>query len=231
MVIERISSGIHGLDDLVEGGFVKGSCILVSGSPGSGKTIFGFQFLIEGLKKNENCIYFSLEETREDLISDIERFGWNELILKKEREGNFLIVNILPTNIDKITSEIIRYINLLQPQRVVIDNITLIEEAWESYKEMGKLRRSIFSLIRELKIKKITVLLLAEIKKDEIIFEEFLVDGVIKLDFTPFNEEFQRTLVIKKMRRTNHSTSIHPFRITSEGIKVYRIEEIKKILY
>ena len=60
---------------------------------------------------------------------------------------------------------------------------------------------------------------------------EFLVDGVIKLDFVPVTEEFQRTLVIRKMRRTNHSTMVHPFQITTSGIKVLKPEEISEDMF
>ncbi|MEM4959707.1 MAG: ATPase domain-containing protein [Nanopusillaceae archaeon] len=221
MVIERIPSGIPKLDELIEGGFVKGSCILISGYPGAGKTIFGFQFLLEGLKRGEKGIYFSLEETREDLLDDIERFGWKEIILEKEKEGKFLIHNILPSSIDKISSEIIRYTNLLQPQRIVIDSITLMENAWETYQDIGKLRRSIFSLIKELKSKKITILLLSEAKKDEIGFEEFLVDGVIKLYYLA--KSLPRALQITKMRKTKHSLELIPFEITDNGIILKKI--------
>ncbi|MFH7882411.1 MAG: ATPase domain-containing protein [Candidatus Aenigmatarchaeota archaeon] len=54
---------------------------------------------------------------------------------------------------------------------------------------------------------------------------EFLTDSIIKLDFVPIAEEFRRTLTIRKMRRTNHSVLIHPFKITKEGIKIIEIKE------
>jgi len=221
MVIERISTGIPGLNELIEGGFVKGSCVLISGYPGAGKTIFGFQFLIEGLKNGENGIYFSLEETKEDLLGDAERFGWKDFFIEKEKEGKFLIHNILPTSIEKISSEIIKYVNLINPQRIVIDSITLIENAWESYQEVGKVRRSIFNLIRELKNKKITILLLAEASKDEIKFEEFLVDGVIKLYYLAYS--LPRALQILKMRKTKHTLDVIPFEITDRGIVLKKL--------
>ncbi|MEM5828511.1 MAG: ATPase domain-containing protein [Candidatus Aenigmatarchaeota archaeon] len=221
MVIERISTGIEELDKLLEGGFVKGSCILVSGYPGSGKTIFGFQFLIEGLKRGENAIYFTLEESKQDLLEDVERFGWKEFLLEKEKEGKFLIQEILPSSIDKISAEIIRYVNLIKPQRVVIDSVTLIENSWESYQEVGKIRRSIFNIVKDLKNKKITLLLLSEAKKDEISFEEFLADGVIKLYY--LTQSLPRAMQISKMRKTKHTLDLIPFEITDRGIVIKRL--------
>ncbi|MEM0243238.1 MAG: ATPase domain-containing protein [Candidatus Aenigmatarchaeota archaeon] len=221
MVIERVSTGVPGLDELIEGGFVRGCSVLVSGYPGSGKTLLGFHFLLDGLKKNENGIYFSLEESKEDLLQDVERFGWREFFEQKEKEGKFLICNILPSSIEKISSEIIRYVNLIQPKRIVIDSVTLIENAWESYQDIGKLRRSVYSLIKELKNKKITVMLLAEAKKDEISFEEFLVDGVIKLFYLA--QSLPRAIQITKMRKTKHTLDLIPFEITENGIQVKKI--------
>ena len=74
---ERIPSGIPGLDKLIEGGFVKGSTVLISGSAGTGKTIFCSQFIMEGLRNGETCMFITLEEKPEDVINDVKRFGWD----------------------------------------------------------------------------------------------------------------------------------------------------------
>ena len=52
---------------------------------------------------------------------------------------------------------------------------------------------------------------------------EYLVDGVLRLDFVPVSEDYKRTITIRKMRRTNHSTLIHPFEMTPNGIKLVNI--------
>src|SRR5512135_3680020 len=74
---ERVPTGIPGLDKLIEGGLVKGSTTLVSGAAGTGKTIFCSQFLMEGLKRGESCMFITLEEKPEDIIADVKRFGWD----------------------------------------------------------------------------------------------------------------------------------------------------------
>ncbi len=151
--MERINSGIIGLDELIEGGFVKGSSILIVGAPGAGKTIFGLQFLLAGLKNGENGIYFTLEERKEDLLKDVERFGWNKIFEDYEKKGKFTIVHILPTSIEKIKDEIMKNCNLFNPQRVVIDNITLIKLSWEEEKDsIGKKRKMLFDLISFFKL-------------------------------------------------------------------------------
>ena len=75
--VDRLSTGIPGLDKFLEGGFVKGSTVLLTGGAGTGKTIFCIQFLLEGLRKGERCLYITLEESPEDIINDCARFGWD----------------------------------------------------------------------------------------------------------------------------------------------------------
>ena len=75
--LERIPSGIPGLDELIEGGFLKGSTNLVSGAAGTGKTIFCSQFIWEGLQRGESCMFITLEERPEDIMGDVKRFGWD----------------------------------------------------------------------------------------------------------------------------------------------------------
>ncbi|MFH0949382.1 MAG: ATPase domain-containing protein, partial [Candidatus Aenigmatarchaeota archaeon] len=68
--VERVSSGIPGLDKMMEGGFVPNDVYLLTGGTGTGKTLFCCQFLWEGLQAGEKCIFFSLEELPDDILSD-----------------------------------------------------------------------------------------------------------------------------------------------------------------
>ena len=76
-MVERVSSGITGLDKHMEGGFVKNSINLISGATGTGKTIFGLQYILDGLQKGENGVYISLEQEPEDIFADVAIFGWD----------------------------------------------------------------------------------------------------------------------------------------------------------
>ena len=119
----------------------------------------------------------------------------------------------------------------LNVKRVVIDSVSMIEQF---LKDIYLARVGLSLLIDKLKSYEITTILTGTIEEGSEKLSgsgivEFLVDAVIKLDFVPVSEEFQRTLTIRKMRRTNHSTYIHPFKITSEGIKVLKLEEIEKV--
>ena len=219
---ERLKTGIIGLDELIEGGFIKGSAILIQGAPGAGKTIFSLQFLLEGLKNGERGIYFSLEEPIEDVLKDIERFGWKETFEKAIQQKNFLLINILPTSLENVRSEIIRYVDMIKASRVVIDSVTILKTSWEEYKDVGKIRRILHSIILDLKRRNITTLLLSELRKNEIEWEEFVVDGVIKLFY--LTQGLPRAIQITKMRRTKHSLELFPFEIADSGIIIKSIK-------
>ena len=77
MEIKRLKTGVEGLDELIGGGIPEGSIVLVSGTPGTGKTILGMQFLCEGAKRGEMGILVSFEQEREDLVRQASMFGWD----------------------------------------------------------------------------------------------------------------------------------------------------------
>ncbi|RLJ00365.1 MAG: ATPase [Candidatus Aenigmatarchaeota archaeon] len=239
--VERVKSGIIGLDEKVEGGFVKGSVNLISGKTGTGKTAFCMSFIYEGAKNFEPGVYVTTEERVEDIKKDIEAmFNWD--IDSFERQGLIKFLSIRPFlpsksfsddeiarlvrmyifNLSRNIEESIRFVNA---KRLVIDSISLIE-AFIKDKYIAKV--ALMQLIDKLKEYGVTVLITGTIPEESTALTgegmlEFIVDCVIKLDFVPVAEEFKRTLTIRKMRRTNHSTFIHPFDITREGIKLLEI--------
>ena len=88
--MNRITTGIKTLDSIIDGGFPENSTILISGSPGSGKTLFSLNFLLEGARKNERCCYISLSETKDELIKACE--GIKQLNEVKKHLGKTLAI-------------------------------------------------------------------------------------------------------------------------------------------
>jgi circadian clock protein KaiC len=86
MQTDRVPTGIAGFDGLVEGGLPKGRSILITGEPGTGKTIFSLQFLFEGLLRGERGIYVAADEEPMDILEQAASLGWNleEYVEKKE---------------------------------------------------------------------------------------------------------------------------------------------------
>ena len=227
MPIVRVESGITGLDKLIEGGFVKGSTNLVAGNTGTGKTIFGCQFLLQGLKIGENGVYLTLEENKEDILEDISRFGWDIPFKKYIGQNKFILYDTFPTSIKKLEEYTFDLIKKINAKRFVLDSLTVASLGWEETKDTSKIRRDIFDFMSTLKKLGVTSLLLTEIAENEaktlsrLGFEEFLVDGVIVLSYLEYAASgTPRSLMIRKMRRTNHGTDIYPLTFTNGGLKI-----------
>lgn len=238
--MNRIKSGIKGLDELIGGGYLENSVILVSGKAGAGKTLFSTCFLYEGLKNGEAGIFVVTEQSPEELKKDIFlTFGWNLEEFEKKDLLRFIQVgpifsiqqlesqkdigNIVRLYIHDLLQKIAKEIQTIKAKRLVIDSITPIESFIrdEYLKRVG-----LISLIRGLKQLNLTALITSTIpftKPNSLSISgiiEFLVDGIIKLDFDPTKEEFKRTLSILKLRGTKHSEYIHAFEIVKDGIKI-----------
>ena len=223
-----MESGIPGLDKLIEGGFVKGSTNLIAGRTGTGKTIFGIQFLLHGLRKGENGVYITLEEGIDEIIEDVSKFGWEKELRKFMKEGKLIMYSQPPTSIKELHEISFNLIRKNNAKRFVLDSLSVATMGWkESSLDIGKIRTEIFEYIKMLKNAGVTSLLITEILETEpkalsrFGFEEFVVDGVIILHYMEYAAgESPRSLIIRKMRRTDHGTDIYPFEISKHGIRV-----------
>lgn len=218
---DRVTSGIPGFDKLVEGGFVKGSTNLISGGAGTGKTIFCLQYLLEGLKKGESCMYISLEQKAPDVIEDVARFGWDlqNYVSKKKLYVEFHD----PFQITDITSPILERIKEKKVSRVVIDSTSVFGLY---FKDPFEVRKQLFKLLNGLKEIGVTSLLTAELPEDDkklsrFGVEEFIVDGVIILQFLGLGGKASFNMQVRKMRRTDHKKESYPYNITKNGIKIF----------
>jgi KaiC/GvpD/RAD55 family RecA-like ATPase len=244
--LERLSTGVRGLDGKMEGGFFKGSITLVAGKTGTGKTAFCASFLYAGALKGEPGVYVTTEEREEDIKGDIRAmFGWDMDTLEKKGLLKFLsikpVVPSLPRKLypreEEIGSIVKMYIfdlskriesavKKLKAKRFALDSISIIEMF---VKDEYMRRVAMLQLTNKLKELGVTSILVGTVPEASEALSisgiiEFIVDGVIKLDLVPVAEEFKRTLTIRKMRRTKHSILIHPFEFTKTGLKIIEIE-------
>ena len=242
MLIERVSSGIAGLDPKMQGGFFKGSVNLVTGKTGTGKTGVCSSFLYEGAQKKEPGFYVTTEQREEDIKGDLSSmFGWDLEPFEKKKLLKFLSIRpifpgksmdpekmnrMIKLYIYDISDKIGSGIKTLKAKRVVIDSISIIEMF---IKDEYLSRTVLAQLVEKMKNLGVTCLFSGTIPETSeglsgggII--EYLVDSVIKLDFVPVAEEFKRTLTIRKMRRTDHSVYIHPFTLTKTGYKIMNVK-------
>ncbi|MEM5874967.1 MAG: ATPase domain-containing protein [Candidatus Aenigmatarchaeota archaeon] len=227
MTIELIPTGIKGLDELLKGGLPLGSTTLVSGSPGSGKTILSIQFLVNGALKGENGLYISLEEDVERMKEYLSiAFKWpiNELVKK----GKLSMIRSDIYDFEKFKDLIETNVEKMKIKRIAIDPITVISLFFENPLQI---RRSLLELDFMLKKLKCTSLLTCEIPEgsqaiSSFGIEEFTSDGIILLFY---KIGYPRGIVIRKMRLIDHDRDIHPFEIKSgRGIIVYPNQKLFK---
>ena len=225
---------------------MKGSSNLVTGKTGTGKTAFSISFLYAGAQRGETGLYVTTEERVRDVKGDmLAMFGWDLDALEKKGSMHFL--SIMPTipnkmlSSDKLAQLIKLYIFNLsnkieiavrksKAERVVIDSMTLIEMF---IRDEYFAKVALMQIVEKLKGIGVTSVLTSTIPETSEALSgkgivEFIVDSITKLDFIPVTEEFKRTLLIRKMRRTDHSTLVHPMDITPEGLKLIDIKGIRK---
>lgn len=240
---KRIKTGIPGLDELMEGGFPENRCVLVSGATGTGKSIFGIQYLYNGAKKfNESGIYVTLDERPELIREDMMRFGWNIRELEEQNQlfiidGSIAKIGIpseeqfsLPVtgfDLDKLLLEIVRIAKRINAKRIVIDSIPALGFNFENENDI---RKAVLKLSYMLARIGITSVMVSEIDETSNKFgkygvEEYVVDGVIVLHYMGAGMQSNRTMHIRKMRATKHSEDLHPIKITENGIEIHKLQE------
>jgi len=224
-LIERTKTGIPGLDELLNGGFIKGSVVLLCGEAGTGKTIFCSQFLYNGATQyGEKGVYLTSEEAPQHIKKSAALFGWD--FDKLEAEGKVLIVPVKPFKVEEIPELVKKFKSEMDIQRLVVDSISLFVMYLENVYAARKVLYDLITLLQDLKI---TTIFTSEILSKEkgalsrAGIEEFVADAVILLENKVMGGQFRRALSIIKMRMSNHSKKIHPFEITNEGIKIVEI--------
>jgi len=227
MAVGRVRTGIDGLDEMLQGGLPENHIVLVMGSFGTGKTTVGLQFLIEGLKTGEPCIFISLEEDKDSIAKNAAAFGWNlsEAIEKKQLGLFKLEPSDAKTTITRIKSELPKFVKSFGAKRVVLDSVSLLNMMFSDDNER---RSNLFNLCQLLRSTGATTLLTAEVKDDNPRssrdgLAEYTADGVLLLQSEENKEggEVQLTIRILKMRRTAHSRRVKPYSITDKGIVVH----------
>ncbi|MEW5955924.1 MAG: ATPase domain-containing protein [Candidatus Micrarchaeota archaeon] len=248
--IDRVKTGVSGLDALIGGGIPAESVVLVSGAAGTGKTVLALQFLAKGAATGERAVYFTFEE-REDKIRDqCNQFGWP--IEKLEKQKKLLIKNISKDSIGGVLGEIKATINSFKPSRMVVDSMTTLslyahtlskvtnvegveaEEAiygapapavfppeWDGL----VVRRVLVTLVKMLQSHRITTIMTSELSENSNWYSrdtlsEFACDGVIILKATSLGEENHRTLEVKKMRNTPIKGGVYSFEFGRNGVLI-----------
>jgi len=242
-LVERIVTGIAGLDEILGGGIPKRNVVLLSGGPGTGKSIFGQQYLYNGLLRGEPGILVVLEEHPVQVRISMSQFGWD--VKSYEEKGSFAMVDAFTAGIGEAAKRekyVVRdpgdfqllvdtlrdAIKDVNAERAVIDSVTTL------YITKPALARSmVLQLKKVLSGMGCTSILISQVSVTERGFGgpgvEHAADGIIRLDLDEVDGELKRSIIVWKMRGTAHSMRRHPFIITSKGIEIKASETIKII--
>lgn len=220
--LQRIPSGINGLDEMIEGGFPFPSVVLVAGSAGTGKTTFGMKFLIEGAMNGEQCLFFTtLSEPTQWMLRyasqfdfvDKEYFGreimYKDMGLMLQRDGYEELLDYIDDQIAEI-----------MPQRIVIDPITVVGAFFEE-----DYRIFLFELTNLLKNWQAVTVLTGEVNPGEAYPAQisYAVDSVVLLTMNEEEGVRRKYLEIIKMRGTDHTSGRQPLTITKkDGVVVLK---------
>lgn len=220
MTAFRVKTGIPGLDDLIGGGLIPGSAVLVAGPTGAGKTLFCLQFLWHGLLKGEPGVYVTFEQSPEEVKEDASMFGWN--FDAYERKKMCRIVFYDPLEIADTNKLVVDEVKRIGAKRLVIDSTSVFAMY---VKDEFKMREKIYKLVQSLKKTGCTVLMTSEVIEHAKGFsryavEEFVADGVIGLYYTGIGGEEFNNIEIRKMRRTKHARGYFPLEFTNDGLRV-----------
>lgn len=220
----RIATGIKGLDEKIEDGFLKGTVTALLGPSGIGKTTMGFEFIINGAaaaQNNEIGIFYSFEESPEEIRNNADKLGYST----KEFESNgkifFKSIYSEETNPDSLITVIKQDIDKIKPSRIVIDSISALEP-WYS-DDIYYVVKRLVNLCRINSITAIFTFLTTSLTDYDISNRKIssIVQNIILLKFEEIDKVIKRTLLILKMRGTNHDNSIIEFKITPhEGFNV-----------
>ena len=218
-MIKRIASGIQGFDKLIKNGFIPNDLVLLSGASGSGKSIFGMEFLFSNAEK-EHGIYVSFEEEIEQLKRTAKTLSWD--VDDMEKKGHIKFLKYDTYQLEDIIEVIENSIREIDAKRIVIDSVSSIGIY---VKDLTELRRMILQMSHMLRKNGCTSILISEVSDGNRFsrfgVEEFVTDGVVVLDNLLVSGEYRRGINIWKMRSTDHSKKIHPYKITNKGFIVY----------
>ena len=233
--LPKCPTGIHGLDEVTQGGLPKARTTLLCGGPGSGKTLFGLEFLVRGaVDFGEPGVFVAFEETAAELSQNVISVGFDLAGLSAEKK--LLVDNVRVQrneieetgayDLDGLFVRLGHAIDSIGAKRVVLDTI---EALFSALTDVGILRSELRRLFRWLNDRGVTTIVTAE-KGDGSLtrhgLEEYVSDCVIALDHRVSDQVATRRLRIIKYRGTVHGTNEYPFLIDEKGLTVVPITAI-----
>ncbi|MGZ5485589.1 MAG: ATPase domain-containing protein [Nitrososphaeraceae archaeon] len=223
MTVERLSTGIAGLDALIEGGIPKGFTVLIAGNPGSGKTVLTTHFLYAGLTKNENGIYVSFTEADYSFYNNTDRFGMKFREFEKQNKFSFIDFSaVTQDGIQDALEEVLATIKETHAKRIVIDSFSAIFQAFVNPNDARIVLHVVLG--KMLRAEGVTTMVIGEVPIGSASIgagiEEFVADGIIKLEHG-FTNASPIILKVIKMRTTLIDREPHICALKEHGMVVF----------
>jgi len=224
--MERVKTGIPGLDEMLGGGFLPQTANLVEGAPGTGKTTLGMQFIYHGIVAcGEPGLILTFEEFPQQYYRDAASFGWD--FRQIEREGKLRVIMTSPevgkADLERVGGRIERLVQEIGAKRILVDSLSHFERMSV---DPLRLRSIVYGFVNSLKREGLTAVLtresmalLGETEATDDAFG-FLVDAYILLRYVEIESAIRKALLVLKMRGSDHDKGIRQFEITSRGVDV-----------
>jgi circadian clock protein KaiC len=228
---DKAATGIAGLDDVLNGGFTRGHIFLMEGQPGAGKTTVGLQFLIEGARCKERCLYITLSETERELRAGAASHHWSlapeieviellppESLLRGDQSQSLLYSSDL--ELGETTQQIFDAVERVNPSRLVIDSLSEIRLLAQS---SLRYRRQILTIKHFFARLGITVLMLDDLTSDATDKTvHSIAHGVIRLEeHAPAYGAERRRMRVVKYRGHRYRGGFHDFSIRTGGVSIF----------
>ena len=228
--IQRTSTGVKGLDDILHGGLPSGQMYLLEGHPGTGKTTIALQFILEGARLGEQTLYVTLSESREELEAAAESHGWSladlnvvEFVPEEaslEGDDSYTVFHPDEVELADTIKRLISEIERVQARRVVLDSLS---ELRLLATEPVKYRRQLLALKRYFAGRKMTTLLLDDKSAGaEDVQLQSIAHGVVQLTKHPRTYGITRRQVeVVKVRGSGFREGLHDYSIDADGLHVF----------
>lgn len=227
--VQKLATGIRSFDVIAKGGLPRHRTTLLSGTAGSGKTVFAMQFLASGiLDAHEHGVFVTFEESASDIRQNMRSFGWD--LEKWEREGRLAFVDASPNphieviesgefDLGALLARVQNAVRKVNATRVSVDSLGAV---FSQFSDQSIVRRELFRIASALKSMGVTAVLTAERTADygpvaRFGVEEFIADNVMILRNVLDEEIRRRTIEILKFRGTDHQKGEYPFTIVPDG--------------
>ncbi|MDO9097566.1 MAG: ATPase domain-containing protein, partial [Candidatus Methanoperedens sp.] len=199
--MKQVTTGVNGLDTVLEGGFLRPSIVLIAGAAGTGKTTFVMQSLFNAAKKEEICMYITaLSEPIAMINNFMSKFSFYNFSLLGKGNVKYVPIDagIIHQGSDAIIKEIEKNLEAIRPDRIVIDPVNVFAYGLDE----GARRQFYYDFFTSMKGWNSLVLLTGEYTEDELVKStlSYLADGIIYITNEPFYEQNIRYLNVLKMR-------------------------------